>query len=82
MKKTLNLIGLLVVLAIILTACPAPGASSAALEAIEPAQEATDSGNSSGEAKIALEFWHAMGRNLGELVDELTARFNASQDRD
>ena len=30
---------------------------------------------------ISLEFWHAMGGNLGELVDELTQRFNDSQDR-
>jgi sn-glycerol 3-phosphate transport system substrate-binding protein len=30
---------------------------------------------------ITLEFWHAMGGNLGELVDELVARFNDSQDQ-
>lgn len=29
---------------------------------------------------IELEFWHAMGGNLGEVVDELVARFNNSQD--
>jgi sn-glycerol 3-phosphate transport system substrate-binding protein len=28
---------------------------------------------------VELEFWHAMGGNLGELVDELVARFNGSQ---
>ena len=27
-----------------------------------------------------LEFWHAMGGELGEVVDELVARFNESQD--
>ena len=73
MKKTLNLIGLLVVLAMILAACPAPSgapedASSAAPEATAPAEEAADS---SGDAKVALEFWHAMGGNLGELVDQV-----------
>ncbi|RMG85340.1 MAG: ABC transporter substrate-binding protein [Chloroflexi bacterium] len=29
---------------------------------------------------ITIEFWHAMGGNLGEVVDELVARFNESQD--
>lgn len=29
---------------------------------------------------IEIDFWHAMGGNLGEVVDELVARFNDSQD--
>jgi sn-glycerol 3-phosphate transport system substrate-binding protein len=29
---------------------------------------------------IEIEFWHAMGGDLGESVDELVARFNESQD--
>jgi sn-glycerol 3-phosphate transport system substrate-binding protein len=29
---------------------------------------------------IHIEFWHAMGGNLGEVVDELVARFNESHD--
>lgn len=29
---------------------------------------------------VTLEFWHAMSGNLGELVDELVASFNESQD--
>lgn len=29
---------------------------------------------------VTIEFWHAMSGNLGELVDELVARFNDSQD--
>jgi sn-glycerol 3-phosphate transport system substrate-binding protein len=41
----------------------------------EPAEEEM------AEEVIPLEFWHAMGGNLGELVDELTQRFNDSQDR-
>lgn len=31
--------------------------------------------------QITLEFWHAMGGNLGELVNALVQRFNESQDR-
>jgi sn-glycerol 3-phosphate transport system substrate-binding protein len=29
---------------------------------------------------VTIEFWHAMADNLGEVVDELVARFNDSQD--
>jgi len=29
---------------------------------------------------IVIEFWHAMGGNLGEVVDDLAARFNDSRD--
>jgi sn-glycerol 3-phosphate transport system substrate-binding protein len=28
---------------------------------------------------VTIEFWHAMGGNLGEVVDEIVARFNDSQ---
>jgi len=38
------------------------------------------SGLSRAQGPITLEFWHAMSGNLGELVDELVARFNDSQD--
>ena len=48
-------------------------------EAAEEATEEVAAAESTGE-KIELEFWHAMGGNLGELVDELVARFNESQD--
>ena len=44
-----------------------------------PAEEGAVEEEAAGEA-IQLEFWHAMGGNLGELVDELVARFNDSQD--
>ncbi|MFP4438282.1 MAG: ABC transporter substrate-binding protein [Chloroflexaceae bacterium] len=43
----------------------------------EEAPEATVA--DAGDA-ITLEFWHAMGGELGELVDELVVRFNDSQD--
>ena len=29
---------------------------------------------------VTIEFWHAMGGNLGEVVDSIVADFNASQD--
>jgi len=35
----------------------------------------------SAQEPIELQFWHAMGGDLGEVVDELVARFNASQDQ-
>lgn len=35
---------------------------------------------SAQDEPVTLEFWHAMSGNLGELVDELVARFNDSQD--
>ena len=31
------------------------------------------------EGSTELEFWHAMGGELGEVVDDLVNRFNASQ---
>jgi len=59
----------------VVSACAAPAAPAPAApaggEAAAPAAPAD---------KITLEFWHAMGGNLGELVQELVDRFNASQD--
>jgi len=52
----------------------APTAEAPATE--EPVAEAPASGE-----KVTIEFWHAMGGELGELVDELAARFNNSQDQ-
>lgn len=45
----------------------------------EPTAEEPVAEEPAGDA-ITLEFWHAMGGNLGELVDELVARFNDSQE--
>ena len=79
MKHSVGLISLLMVLTMILTACPAPAAAPAgdtgAAEA--PAAEAEEM---AGGDMVELEFWHAMSGELGELVDELTTRFNESQD--
>ncbi|MCB0154824.1 MAG: ABC transporter substrate-binding protein, partial [Anaerolineae bacterium] len=54
-----------------------PAAEEPAAE--EPAAEEPAAEAATGEV-IELEFWHAMGGELGELVDELVARFNESQD--
>lgn len=76
MKSRLSIFSLIIVLAMVLSACPAPGAQA-------PADSGADSdGDASmaGGDVIELEFWHAMSGELGELVDELVARFNDSQD--
>jgi sn-glycerol 3-phosphate transport system substrate-binding protein len=44
----------------------------------EMAEEEPAAEEAAAEA-ITLEFWHAMGGDLGAVVDELTARFNESQ---
>lgn len=75
-------------------AAEAPAAEAAAEEAVTPeaAAEEAVTPEAAAEApaaeeaaaagdRIQLEFWHAMGDNLGVLVDELVTRFNESQDR-
>jgi sn-glycerol 3-phosphate transport system substrate-binding protein len=34
----------------------------------------------SANAATEISWWHAMGGRLGEIVDEFTVKFNASQD--
>ncbi len=82
------LFGLFAVTLLLLTACggdeePAeePAAEEPAAE--EPAAEEPAAEEEMAEEEmevVTLEFWHAMSGNLGELVDELVARFNDSQD--
>lgn len=90
MKRFTILLGVLVVLALALAACPAPAASpppeqpQEGAEVVEAAKEAAEEEKIPAEPEevlepITLEFWHAMGGNLGELVNELVARFNESQ---
>ena len=31
------------------------------------------------QAQVEIQWWHAMGGRLGELIDEIAANFNASQ---
>ncbi|HFC12334.1 MAG TPA: extracellular solute-binding protein, partial [Anaerolineae bacterium] len=45
----------------------------------EPAVEEPAVEEPMGEV-VTIEFWHAMGGDLGEVVDELVARYNDSQD--
>lgn len=61
------------------TQAPAPTEAPAAAPTEAPAAP-TEAPPAAAE-KIQIEFWHAMGGNLGELVNELTQRFNDSQDR-
>ncbi len=94
MKKMWKLFTLMLVLAAFIAACgggetveqtPAeetaaeqPAAEETAAEqpaAEQPAAEETMS------EPITIEFWHAMGGDLGAVVDELVARYNASQDK-
>jgi sn-glycerol 3-phosphate transport system substrate-binding protein len=89
LKRILTLVSLMLVVLMVAAACAAPAAPPAAEEpaAEEPAAEEAATEEPAGEEAaatgdvITLEFWHAMGGNLGELVDELTARFNDSQDQ-
>jgi sn-glycerol 3-phosphate transport system substrate-binding protein len=89
-----SVLPVLLVLLMILAACggaatePAPAEPETAEE--ESTEEEADTEASADEEAdeemaasgdvITLEFWHAMGGDLGELVDELTQRFNESQD--
>ncbi len=83
MSRTFKLLTLLMVLAMVLAACPASAPAAPAAEA-PAAADATAAPEpeapAASEDVITLEFWHAMSGNLNELVDELTARFNESQD--
>lgn len=94
MKHFLKFMSLLLVIMLFLAACGGggevtepvseePAAEEPAAEepaAEEPATEEPAAEEPAGDV-VTLEFWHAMGGNLGELVDELVARFNDSQDQ-
>lgn len=72
MRKSYVLFTLLMALAMVVAACAAPAADPA------PAAPSGDAPAPAGV--ITLEFWHAMGGNLGELTEALVDDFNASQD--
>ena len=44
-------------------------------------QESGESAAENADGKIEIEFWHCMGASNGELIQELTDAFNASQDK-
>ncbi len=86
MKRLGTTLTLLLIFVMALAACaapagapaPAPADDAAATEA--PAEEAAGEEAAPSGDVITLEFWHAMSGNLNELVDELVASFNESQD--
>ena len=91
MKKMLRFWVLFLVLAMVLTACgggdtaeedPEPEPTEETTTSEEPAEapEEEEMEEEPMEEVVTLEFWHAMADNLGEVVDELVARFNDSQD--
>ena len=49
-------------------------------EAPEAEEEAPETEEEVAGDVIVIDFWHAMGGDLGEVVDELAARFNESHD--
>lgn len=74
---------LLFSLMMLFVACQQPAAPAEEPAAEEPAAEAeaeAPAEEASTDA-VEIEFWHAMGGELGELVDSLVAEFNASQDK-
>ncbi|MFK7801510.1 MAG: ABC transporter substrate-binding protein [Anaerolineae bacterium] len=94
-KHMLKWIALTAALMLLLAACgggdaPAP-AEEPAVEEVEeevmeeeeaPAEEEMEEEEMAEEEMgevVTIEFWHAMGGELGEVVDELVARFNDSQ---
>ncbi len=56
----------------------AAGADTTAAPADSP--DTTAAPTDSGGDKITIEFWHAMADDLGAVVDQLVADYNASQD--
>jgi sn-glycerol 3-phosphate transport system substrate-binding protein len=90
MKSIFKLITLLLIFSMFLAAC---GGSDTTTDepADEPAAEEETAEESTAEEEpaaeeeamdevITVEFWHAMAGDLGVVVDELAARFNASRD--
>jgi sn-glycerol 3-phosphate transport system substrate-binding protein len=76
MNRSFKLFLLLALLALVLAACPAPAPEAPAA----PADPAAPAPEAPAPGVITLEFWHAMGGNLGETTEELVAAFNESQD--
>jgi sn-glycerol 3-phosphate transport system substrate-binding protein len=91
MKHLWKIVTLLMVTMLLLAACggteeptAAPEAAPTEAPAVEAPTEEPEVETPTEEPEMAepvtIEFWHAMASDLGEVVDELTARFNDSQD--
>ena len=79
-SKRLSALVLLVVGMLTLASCVPADQLAQQQEAAAEAVEAGE-GMAEGDEVLTLEFWHAMGGDLGVVVDTLTARFNESQDK-
>lgn len=84
MKNMWKIVALLVIGALFLAACGG-GDTTTTTEEEAPAEEAAAEEEAPAEEGamdevITIEFWHAMGGELGEVVDELVGRYNESQD--
>lgn len=87
MKSIFTWTGVLLILTLLLAACGGgetavdePAAESDAAEADASEEMAEDTAEEAMAEPMTIEFWHAMGGDLGEVVDELVARYNESQD--
>lgn len=73
MRQITKLIALLAVFALVAAACGSGDGDDAAADT-------TASTAAAPAEPITVEFWHAMADDLGAVVDELVADYNASQD--
>ncbi len=91
MQRIMKLLAVLAVFALVTAAC---GSDDTTSETTEAGTTETTAGTDTTEAPdstdtteamvdgdaVEVEFWHAMADDLGAVVDELVARYNASQD--
>ncbi len=61
------------------TSTPAPAAATDVPDVEEPEEDEEPEVEEPSGDVVTIEFWHAMGGELGEVVDELVGRFNDSQ---
>lgn len=66
-------------LALVFAALPAHAADAKAQKAVAPAKAAAAAPAAPAKGPVEIEFWHAMDGALGDSLNELVAKFNASQ---
>ncbi len=79
MRHRYRLFGVLLAFALVAAACGDGDTGATTVPTTAAAGPTDTTAPPSGEA-ITLEFWHAMADDLGEVVQELVDRYNASQD--